>query len=82
MYYKDLSKYIAQFYRNGNVLEKHKKFNGILEDDNNLNQIVDSPDKTGALKKVYKKTIVNKWHVFVMIVNNPSLRRYRKQQYI
>jgi hypothetical protein len=86
LYYKDLSEHIRRFRaereRIFNDVDAHRvhvglgKFNGRLSP-NELKPVV----VVVVNRKLYKKNVLNRWHLLLRLAVNPELLKYRKQLY-
>jgi hypothetical protein len=85
LYYKSLSEHLRRY-------KIEKVLFGDEEDEDNYLKIKKFRGKLSAIgpsdpniiskvftSKLYKKRIVNKWHLLVFLSKNPSLIKYRKQ---
>ena len=70
LYYKGLSQHVRMILRE--TVNKHEKYYGALG----------SVASGSRKRRLYKKRIVNKWHVMLFLMKNPILLMYRKYNMI
>ena len=85
LYYKDLSEYIHRYRVERRHLKKANKAS--KKEDNDIEfrmykfgrrlSLLDKYEKPSEHSRVYNKTILNKWHLYIMMAKYPGLIQYR-----